>query len=199
MTRLKDRRRTVLGPLMVVVAMAWVLTACGISSDKGSNVNPNQVDPKLTKQAAIDKTIGYLKRTLASLPDGVAFSIHPQGRSLGSFPTPDTLQQCSDSDAATPENTPSQVQIRYWITGIPEGKDREYFERLMKIWKSWGWKLTDKPTSSWAPFTNAEDYGIVLVDAGGGTGALSITAGTPCIEPKNLHGAKPMPHTIKRP
>lgn len=158
------------------------------------------MDPTLTKQAAIEKAVGYLQKTLAAMPEGTELSLQPQNPKLADLgPTPDSVQQCSDSDAATPENTPSQVQIRYWVTGIPEGKDHEYFEKLLTAWKSLGFKLADAPEPHWASTVNADGYELVVTDANRGTGSLSIGAGTPCIEPKNLHGAKPMPHTIKHP
>lgn len=178
---------------LAVVTLA-ALAGCGGSNDP-QRAKPG---PKFTKQMAQDKSIEYLQKTLKALPAGAAFSLHPQNHSLGAL-TPGIEHQCSDSDAATPGNSPSQMQYSYWLIGVPEGKDHAYVGKIDALWHSWGLVRGSGSSSSYAAYTAKDGYTFSIQDAATGTGSISVGVNTPCMLPKNLGHASAPPVTIKRP
>lgn len=122
------RRR--LGALAVSLTAVSVLAGCASGS----------VDKNLTDAKARDQIYSHLRRTLAALPEGTTFSLSSDSR-RGPF-DPGYTSVCSNSDGATPENTPVKVQIVYWVNGVPNGKQAGYIDRITKLWKSLGMERT---------------------------------------------------------
>lgn len=174
----------------VVLAVSMSMTAC-----VGNGMEALVDDPDLSKQAAIEQTVEYMKRTEASLPEGVALSAESdapgavnQGRSnSGSI-------SCSGSDGVE-ESDPHMVQIDYFVTGVPEGKNVKYFSEIRRLWESWGFTPTAKPDGQWAAYENEEGY-VLDVQQYGEPGTLSIGGQTPCIAGDKLQGSDEVPRRI---
>lgn len=182
------RRR--LGALAVSLTAVSVLAGCASGS----------VDKNLTDAKARDQIYSHLRRTLAALPEGTTFSLSSDSR-RGPFDPGYTIV-CSNSDGATPENTPVKVQIVYWVNGVPNGKQAGYITRITKLWKSWGWKeQPGDPTET--VFTTPDGYTFGTTNAENGPGGVSLGAGSPCFWSKHDARVEPplqnaQPHTFRQ-
>lgn len=181
--------------LLIGVALLIAVSACGTGS---SDAKGAHVDKNLTKQAALSQMSSYLHQTLAALPHGVSLSSKKQDSRRGQL-SPNDVAPCTNQDTSDPSKTPSQVQANYWIVNLPKGNGAEYFKKITELWQSWGFRATSKPTATWAPFANKEGYELVLNSPSQQSDTMSITSGTPCIDPAHFHGAQPMPEVIHRP
>lgn len=177
------------------LVLPMTVSACGAGS---SQVKGAHVDQHVTKQAALSQMSSYLHRTLAVLPDGVSLSSKKQDSRRGQL-SPNDVAPCADQDASDPNKTPSQVEANYWVLNLPKGNGAEFFKKITELWQSWGFRATSKPTATWAPFANKDGYELVLNFPSQQSDTMSITSGTPCIEPAHFRAAQPMPEVIHRP
>lgn len=179
----------------VVIVVMTLSTACGTAAKRETKKDP-AVNQDLTLQAALNRSVGYLEKTLEKLPAGMSISLKPDHGG-------DTLDRanplpCSNSDAATPQNTASSMQYLYWLNGIPAGKEPEYFAKIRQIWASWGAHAGAGTGSGYATYITHDGYSLVL-NSSAGNGALGIGVYTPCIAPKHLNSPGEQPETIRRP
>jgi hypothetical protein len=190
----RTRAGVVLAALAVAVVMvAGALTGCAHHNGnrKGAGVGTN-----LTEAAARERITTYLLETLAALPPGVGLSRTPDNPNLATLDEPVRVP-CNDSDLVT--DGPVQVQIRYWVVGVPAGQTARYFELIRDVWTRRGWALSPDSDSRWAPVATPDGYGLNVQNARKGDGSLSIAAGSPCF-PQSAEGTTtPQPTELKRP
>ncbi|MDG3010317.1 hypothetical protein G4X40_09145 [Rhodococcus sp. D2-41] len=152
------------------------------------------MDQSLTEQAARDRSYDYLRQTLAALPPGVSLSYHPDSPVLGDL-RPGVTVPCDDSN--TVEHGPWNVQIRYWLVGVPPGQDRHYFDLIRAFWAGKGWTIRHGSTDDYTVATTPDGYSIALQDAGKGHGSLSLATFSPCF-PESAQGTTtPQPSVIE--
>lgn len=173
---------------------ALLISSCGVAREEAIVADPN-----LTRQAALEQGFSYLERTLAALPEGAGLSLKSDNPQLAELPRETRAVPCSDRAEHTSENFPSDVRVGYWLVGVPEGKDPQYFDKVVQTWASWGWKTVEKPDERQATFIGEDNYGLSMVNAEKGTGSISVEVATPCIKPENLGDEVVPPTVVKRP
>lgn len=173
-----------------IAAMVLLPTGCAHEEHKEAK----SVDPSLTEEAARQRIFGYLEKTADET--GIGFSMSPDGDNHGSPFQPAGPMPCYDGYQ---EHGPHQVQVSYWVVGVPAGQTPQYFARLRQTWTGWGWKLDSEATSTLAGLGTPDNYTFVLQDAGKGDGWLSITAASPCFPYSGMGSKTPQPTVIQRP
>lgn len=172
------------------LVVATLLVGCG-SSSKG-----NDVDESLTESAALTQLYTYLRQTVDALPSGIGFALQPDTAdrdTLGdAHPMP-----CFDGYR---EHGPWQVQMNYWVVGLPSGSSAQYFDQIRRIWTDFGWREDSNATATLAGFATPDKYTLVVRDAQLEPNGLSITAASPCFPDTNRGGDRPVqPTEIKHP
>lgn len=172
--------------LLIAVTL---LAACG--RGEGSDVNES-----LTEGEALTKIYAYLDQTVEKLPPGVGFALKPDSDNLGALnkwtPVP-----CYDGHR---EHGPWQVQLDYWVVGIPPGTSAQHFDSIRQVWTDLGWRPDPNATPTLAGFETPDSYTFVVQDAELQPNGLSITAASPCFPDTNRGGDRPdQPTEIKRP
>lgn len=172
---------------VVMVAVALAAAGCG---SKGSD----NVDESLTAQRAQHRVYGLMADTLKGLPAGVALSKTPANDQLGKFDKPyPTTVPCWDGNTQT--EGPHYVRIPYWLTGVPAGGTRDYFDRITREWQERGWRTVN--SDNWVVVVETGDgYTLQLQDADKGDGSLSLTGSSPCFPQSALEPLDPDPAEI---
>ncbi|WP_405498273.1 hypothetical protein [Nocardia sp. NBC_00511] len=178
------------------IALAVTISASGCSTDN-TGEKP-QVDSSLSELSARDRITAYLLETVENLPPGASLSFTPDAPDLGTLGArgPVTVP-CQDGNLQT--GGPQQVQVGYWVVGIPAGQDSHYFELIRNIWTQRGFQLQSDGTAEWAPVTTPDGYGLNVKYLPEKANSVSISAGSPCIAKSNLASAATQPSEIKRP
>ncbi|MFI5776955.1 hypothetical protein [Nocardia sp. NPDC051570] len=179
---------------IAVIAVAGLLAGCGKDSpNKGGKVATD-----LTEAAARDHINTLLVDTLRALQPGVSLSRKPDNPNLGAFGDEAAITvPCDDSDLRT--DGPVQLQIRYWLVGVPLGQNTHYFDLIRDYWTSQGFRLHPGADSRSTPVITPDGYRLNVQDAGKGDGSLSIGAGSPCFPQSGKGTTTPQPTEIKRP
>ncbi|WP_024800132.1 hypothetical protein [Nocardia sp. BMG51109] len=179
---------------VLLIAVMAMLTGCGgESNDKGV-----QVDSSLTEATARERINTYLSETLQALPPGVGLSRTPDNPNLGILGAgAATTVPCEDSNVDT--DGAVQLQIRYWVVGIPLGEGGHYFELIRNVWSQRGFLLNPASDSRWAAVMTPDQYRLNVQDAGQGDGSLSMGAGSPCFPESGEGTTTPQPTEIRRP
>jgi hypothetical protein len=180
-------------PIKAVLSVATLLVfgslIAGCDDHKG-------VGMSLSEAGARERINTYFIDTLRALPAEVGLSLKPENRDLGAL-SPGFAVPCNDRSGDT--SGPVQVQIRYWVTGVPAGQTAHYFQLIRNVWTQRGYRPDPNPEPDWAAFRTSDGYGLVVQDAGKGDGSLSISAGSPCF-PESAQGAtSPQPTLIPHP
>ncbi|MFI5776264.1 hypothetical protein [Nocardia sp. NPDC051570] len=156
------------------------------------------MNASLTEATARERINTYLLEALQALPPGAALSHQPDNPGLGAFGDEAAITvPCEDSDVHT--GGPEQVQIRYWVVGIPAGRNAHYFEVVRDTWIGRGYRLESDVNSAWAPVRTPDGYGLVVRYVSAKEQSLSITAGSPCFPRANLGTTTPQPAELHRP
>ncbi|MBO0853409.1 MAG: hypothetical protein J2P18_06535 [Nocardia sp.] len=123
-----------------------LIAICDVLSGSGNQSNNKgaQVDTSLTETIARERITTYLLETLAAMPPGVGLSWIPDNPDLGTAgPASAGTVPCNDRDTET--GGPEEVQISYWVTGVPPGQDARYFDLMRNFWTSRGWDANPDP------------------------------------------------------
>ncbi len=158
-----------------------------------------KVQTGLTETAARQRITDYLTRTLQGLPAGAGLSRRPDNPNLGALDDQDAAitVPCDDSDLVT--DGPVQVQIRYWVIGVPTGQDSRYFGLIRDGWTGRGFRLSPQADPRWAAVITPDSYRLVVQDARKGDGSLSITAGSACFPYSDKDATTPQPSQLRPP
>ncbi|MGW4244812.1 hypothetical protein [Nocardia sp. NPDC004722] len=174
-----------------VVVLLTAVAAAGCAS--GGHAGP-RVDESLTVAGAQNRVVGLMTETLRGLPPGIALSKTPADPGLAQFePYPLTVP-CWEGNTQT--EGPHYARIAYWVTGVPAGGTREYFDRITAVWNEKGWQATTSDRMSYT-VKAAEGYGLQLSDAGKGDGSLSIIGSSPCFPESGMKPNSPDPTEIR--
>jgi hypothetical protein len=181
----------------VVLAIALV-TACGhhspiLGGPPMSSAPPPpgwKVRPVIptSQQQAQDTVIGYLKKTLHTLPAGTVFD---RSRYAGSGNTP-----CNDEPTGVPPNEFSDMRDAVF----PPGTDLDaMIAKTGDIWKGWGWYVLErdgfrKPNRfGYAP----DGYSLQIVAANPAGYPPTITGVSPCFPGELARDDLPVPVVLK--
>jgi hypothetical protein len=180
----------------VVLAIALV-TACGhhspiLGGPPMSSAPPPgwKVRPVIptSQQQAQDTVIGYLKKTLHTLPAGTVFD---RSRYAGSGNTP-----CNDEPTGVPPNEFSDMRDAVF----PPGTDLDaMIAKTGDIWKGWGWYVLErdgfrKPNRfGYAP----DGYSLQIVAANSAGYPPTITGVSPCFPGELARDDLPVPVVLK--
>ncbi|MFF0631562.1 hypothetical protein ACFYTS_03600 [Nocardia sp. NPDC004151] len=176
-----------------IIAIALVPVSCTHETADANKNEEKFVSQTLTEEAAHQQIISYLQKTADET--GVGFSLTPDQGNNGSALQPALRAPCYAGDQ---ERGPHQVQMRYWVVGIPAGQLSHYKSLLQDTWTSWGWKLDPEATPKLTGVGTPDHYSFILQDAGKGDGWLSVTAASPCFPFEGLGSTTPQPSEIHR-
>lgn len=179
-----------------LAALAVGILICVAGCGSASSRKGTTVDEHLTKQAAMNRVLHYLRQSLTAVPEGV--SLDARGAKGRSSLAGEQMTGCANDDGYNPKTTPSQVAVSYWLVGLPKAREDEYLKKISKLWESWGFRLGDGATSDWAPFQNKDGYSLNINVPKRKPDSISVGAGTPCIKPP-FDNAKPLPEVIRHP
>lgn len=151
------------------------------------------VDPDLTRPAAQQQIVDYLRGTLGELPAGTTFSRRSLVSPANAF-GPGTTVACDDQDWI--DDRPVNFAVEYWVHGIPSGESGAYLDSIVSIWQERGWRTTqsiETPPTIIAVTPN--DYKMII----SGGAIVSVAGQSPCFPapPASDQGDSPM--TIEHP
>ena len=173
--------------LFTVVAALGLITGC--EDNEG-------VAMSLTETTARERIITYFTETLQALPPGVGLSLTPDSQDLSTL-SPGFTVPCNDKSGDT--SGPVQLQIGYWVVGVPAGQTARYPDLIHNVWTRMGYRHDPNSNTVSTAVTTPDGYTMDVQDAGKGDGSLSMSAGSPCF-PENAKGTTtPQPTEIKRP
>lgn len=176
-----------------IIAIAVMSASCSHKTEDANKNEEKPVSQTLTEEAAQQQIVSYLQKTADET--GLGFSLTPDQGNNGSPFGAALRAPCSDGDN---EHGPHQVQMRYWVVGIPAGQLTRYRTVLQDTWTSWGWKLDPEATPKLTGVGTPDHYSFILQDAGKGDGWLSVTAASPCFPFEGLGSTTPQPSDIHR-
>lgn len=157
-----------------VLAVAALVAGCGSS-----------VDRNLSDRKARAQVYEYLRRTLDALPKGVTLSLKADV-DRPSLPLGTTVSCSEDS---TSGSTPADFSAAYWVNGIPNGKQAEYVDHMVRLWKSWGWTKRNQSDPEQSVFDSPDGYSLDVNNADNGPGGVSISGTSPCFPGKGVDAA----------
>lgn len=154
------------------------------------------METSLTEGAALTRIYEYLDQTAQKLPPGMGFALRPD---TDNFATLDGWQPMPCYDGHR-EHGPWQVQVDYWVVGVPPGEASRYFDTIRRIWTEMGWRQSANATATLAGFETPDGYTFVVRDAELQPSGLSVTGASPCFPDTKRGGDRPtQPSEIKHP
>lgn len=104
---------------------------------------------------------------------------------------------CDDNDQT---NTgPVNLQLDYWVHGIPEGDGIAYFESVSKAFADKGWSPQRDIRGGQRIVRGYTTNGYALIAHLNVNGELSLTSSSPCFPKTNDHSTTPQPSVIQHP
>ncbi|MBF6106211.1 hypothetical protein IU500_19430 [Nocardia terpenica] len=138
--------------------------------------------------------------TLDTLPPGVKLTELPQ-----QFPTDRSPQEIQARPTVACSNDlndttgPVKAQVVYYISGIPAGKESDYYRSVIKAWQDKKWNVTEPQRSVEADAVTTDGY-FLSVRHGGDQGFADDTVGLAGVStcfPKSATGTtSPLPTEI---
>lgn len=190
--------RAVLGTVFAVAAAIGLSAGCN-NRPPTPGAKVQKVATDLTETAARQRITAYLTQTLRALPAGVGLSRRPDNPNLARLDDGDAAitVPCDDNDISG--DGPEQVQLGYWVVGVPAGQNSHFFDLIRDAWTGRGFILHPEADSRWAPVFTPDGYTLVVQDAGKGDGSLSINTGSPCFPLSGKDATTPQPNELHRP
>lgn len=155
------------------------------------------MESTMSMREAQHSIYGYFNETLHELPRNIELSMKPDSDQLGtrrkSMPT---AVPCWSGNVQS--EGPGYLRISYWVTGVPPGGTREYFERIRQIWQKKGWEEVRRDDKH-ATVRTGDGFGLKLQDAGKGDGSLSLVGFSPCVPEETEDSLEPLPDVFPHP
>ncbi|WP_446225657.1 hypothetical protein ACTWPB_11625 [Nocardia sp. IBHARD005] len=173
---------------LLILAALIAATACGSSGGGKVEVSP------FTAAQAQQRIHENLSAALTGLPLSLNLSKNPENSALASFGRERPVS-APCWDASTQSSGPYNLSSSYWVTGVPKGENRKYFDAMLDAWEKQGWPV-ERESRFAANTTLLEGFGLQLQDAGKGDGSLSVTGYSPCVDQSTIEGVTKEPDTI---
>lgn len=154
------------------------------------------VESALTEAAARQRMVDFLTDTLRQLPSDVSLSWQHPEFSESVFGDA-TVAPCIDDD--TIPNPPYNVAAKYWVIGVPAGKNSEYRDLFFRVWEGLGWRTIRDDHDREMPRVRAGTPDVYLLTlTQNPRGDLAVSVSSPCF-PHDKRGGEPIPYTIAHP
>ncbi len=174
----------------LLIASLTLLAACSATNPGAS------VQPSITKEAAQVRILEYFADTLTVLPAQATLSWEsptPGSDSLG----PGITVPCNDNDQT--DTGAVNLQLDYWIHGMPKGDGINYFESVSKVFADKGWSPQRDIRGPQRIVRGYTNDGYSLIAQLNVHGDLSLTGSSPCFPKANDHSTTPQPSTVPHP
>lgn len=176
--------------LVGVASIIVMLSAC-TSSTLG-----NSVDTSLTTQIAQTRVLEYFTETLAALPAQTTLSLQNSTAGKGQFYTGDTVP-CDDSDQT--DTGPLNLQLRYWVHGVPIGQQIAYFDLIVSVLDVQNWSPRRDIKGNDRIVRASTSDGYTIIAHLNSDDELSLGVSSPCFPRANDHSILSQPTMIAHP
>ena len=147
------------------------------------------VDPSFSEAKGRDRIVQYLTDTVKELPPQLSLSWQHPKYAHSVFGDAHIVPCVNDDEIPNP---PLNVGAEYWVVGVPDGQEKQYFQTILDVWNKFGWRTVIDTSASPQIFGRArtpDDYAINVVD--NGQGDLAVTISSPCFPHQNTGGNPP--------
>lgn len=153
------------------------------------------MDTSLTEAGTQARMFDYFTATLAALPAGISLA---QAAPIPNLEDqePGITVPCDDNDQT--DTGPINLQVGFWVHGVPVGEEDVTFEAFVDAFTAQGWS----PVRDSSSLTIVRAYtpdGYALIAQLNPVGGLSLTGSSPCFPKANEGTTTPQPTAIPHP
>ena len=194
--RTVGRARRAAAVVLTVLAGTALATSCSTTTTPGASVTRPAVDANLTRDGAQAQMVTHFTEVLAHAPTSLSLALAAPKPTLQAQEKGITVP-CYDDN--TVHDSPVNLQVDFWVQGIPDGDETTAYHALVRAFTDAGWSTTpdetttDKITRAYTPDGYALELWLNSV------GGLSLGASSPCFPATHDTTTTPQPTAIPHP